>query len=82
MKKNILRKVNEYNPAAQGAAASRRDAAAMKNKNLPFDYYSEQFYALEEIRMWLIKRSTSTQPFRKAAILVEKAQNEMLKEGR
>lgn len=82
MKKITQRKINEYNPAAQGAAAARQDDKAAKNPNLPFGYYSEQFYALEEIRMWLIKRSTSTQPFRKAAILIEKAQNAMLKEGR
>lgn len=82
MKQRIQRKINEYNPAEDGMRAARQDAAAQKNKNLPFGYYSEQFYALEEVRQWLIKRSTSTQPFRKAAILIEKAQNEMLKEGR
>lgn len=82
MKKLVSRKIEEMTPADAGSRASSRDQRAMKNKNIPFDYYAEQFYALEDIRQWLIKRSTMTQPFRKAAILIEKAQNEMLKEGR
>ena len=82
MKKSLHRKINEINPAAAGSRAARQDDMARKNKNLPFGYYAEQFYELEEIRQWLLKRSTSTQPFRKAAVFIEKAQNEMLKEGR
>ena len=82
MRNSIRRKLEEMNPASAGRRASGRDERAMKNKNIPFDYYAEQFYALEEIRKWLMSRSTSTQPFRKAAVLIEKAQNEMLKEGR
>jgi len=89
MKKMTQRKINEYNPAEDGARAARQDDLARRDKNRPYSYYASQFYDLEEIRQQLIdlgfkyrSKEEGGQFFKKAAILVEKAQNEMLKAGR
>ncbi len=84
MKSNILRRVNEANPAAQGAAAARQDDRARRNKKEPFGYYAKEFYDLETVRQSLIdlRFSHDDMNFHKAAVFVEKAQIAMLKAGR
>lgn len=96
MKSKYTKKINEAyvrpknrrgDPAAEGSRAARQDAMAQKDKNRPFNYYAEEFYALEEIRQGLMDLAYSYKDaggmnFKKAAILVEKAQIEMLKAGR
>ena len=76
--------VKEGNPGANGIKAARQDALAATNKRQPFGYYADEFWALEEIRQKIIdlRFSYSDQNFQKAAVMIEKAQNMMLKSGR
>ena len=84
MKSLLKRKLDEANPAMDGSKAARLDNAAQKDKNRPFAYYHDVFWALEDQRQALLdlKFKYKDQNFMKAAILVEKAQNAMLKSGR
>lgn len=84
MKSQLKRKLDEANPAMDGAKAARLDNLAHKDKNRPFAYYHDVFWDLETQRQALIdlKYKYKDQNFMKAAILVEKAQNAMLKAGR
>lgn len=88
MKKITQRKlITEMDPAAAGSRAARQDAQAAKNKNIPYSYYWDEFYDSEKIRQSLMSKASKYgsavgADLKKAAILIEKAQNAMLKSGR
>lgn len=64
-----------------------RDKLARKDKSRPFAFYADEFYALARLRqdignLEVRHRKEGGKHFKKAARLIEMAENEMLKAGR
>jgi hypothetical protein len=90
MKKSNLKKVTEMmDPASQGRNAVIQDEKAMNSKNEPFGYYSEEFFAALQLSNNLLylarsykKKEHGGPHFKKAAMMIKGAMDEMLKAGR